>query len=270
MSHMRQRRGGRRKAEGNTRIASFRLPPPVSRLPLSPSRLPPPASRVVAVIPALDEEEAIASVVEAVRAEAVDEVIVVDNGSRDRTASRAVAAGARVVREPQRGYGSACLAGVRAAAGCDILVFLDGDGSDVPADLARLLAPIRDGRADVVLGSRARALREPGSLAPHQLWGNWVVLQLLRLLYDLRLTDFGPFRAVRSAAFHRLGMSHPTYGWPVEMVVKAARRGLRIAEVPVRYRRRVGRSKVAGTVRGSVLAGYHLIATALRYARAPR
>jgi hypothetical protein len=147
-----------------------------------------------------------------------------------------------------------------------VLVFLDGDGSDVPEDLPLVLRPILDGEADLVLGSRTLGEREPDSLSRHQLWGNRVVLGLLRLVTGVRLTDFGPFRAVRSDAIARLDMCHPTYGWPVEMVVKAIRRGLRIAEVPVRTRRRIGRSKVAGTLRGSLLAGYHLIATVLRHA----
>jgi hypothetical protein len=155
---------------------------------------------------------------------------------------------------------------VEAAAGAEILVFLDGDGSDVPEDLPRLLGPLLRGDADLVLGSRALGRREPGSLSAHQLWGNRLVLFLLRVLYGVRLTDFGPFRALRRETLLQLGMSHPTYGWPIEMVVKAAKRGLRIAEIPVDSRRRIGRSKVAGTVRGSLLAGYHLIATVLRYA----
>ncbi len=224
--------------------------------------------RVTAIIPALDEEEAIGDTVARLDRRLVHEVIVVDNGSQDRTGERAAAAGARVVVEPRRGYGRACLAGVTAAAGADVLVFLDGDGSDVPEDLPHILMPIQRGEADLVLGSRALGHREPGSLAAHQLWGNRMVLLLLRLLYRVRLTDFGPFRAIRTEALARLGMAHPTYGWPIEMVVKAAKGGLRIAEVPVAWRRReAGRSKVAGTFRGSLLAGYHLIATVLRYAR---
>jgi glycosyltransferase involved in cell wall biosynthesis len=222
--------------------------------------------RIAAIIPALDEEEAIGAVVLGLDRGLVREVIVVDNGSRDRTAARAAEAGARVVRESRRGYGRACLAGVQAASGAEILVFVDGDGSDVPGELPRLLAPIQQGTADLVLGSRVLGSREPGSLSAHQLWGNRLVLALLRALYGLRLTDIGPFRAVRADALQGLGMAHPTYGWPVEMVVKAVRQKLRIAEVPVEYRRRIGRSKVAGTVRGSVLAGYHLVATVLRYA----
>jgi hypothetical protein len=154
---------------------------------------------------------------------------------------------------------------VRAAGPTDILVFLDGDGSDVPEDLPCVLRPILEGEADLVLGSRILGEREPGSLSPHQLWGNRIVLGLVKLLTGARLTDIGPFRAIRSGAMARLDMCHPTYGWPVEMVVKAVRRGLRIAEVPVRTRRRIGQSKVAGTVRGSALAGYHLIATVVRH-----
>jgi glycosyltransferase involved in cell wall biosynthesis len=222
--------------------------------------------RVTAIIPALDEEEAIAKTVASLDRALLHEVIVVDNGSRDRTAERAAGAGARIIFEPRQGYGSACLAGVRAAGDSAVLVFLDGDGSDDPADLPRVLGPVLRDEADLVLGSRLRGHREPGSLSPHQLWGNRIVLTLLRLLYGLTLTDFGPFRAIRADALVRLGMSHPTYGWPIEMVVKAARHGLRIAEVPVSYHRRIGRSKVAGTVRGSLLAGYHLIATVLRHA----
>ncbi len=222
--------------------------------------------QVTAIIPALDEEGAIGETVARLDRTLVHDVIVVDNGSRDRTAERAAAAGARVVFEPRQGYGSACLAGVRASKNASVIVFLDGDGSDVPEDLPRILGPIQHGAADLVLGSRLQGRREQGSLSAHQLWGNRVVLVLLRWLYSIRLTDFGPFRAIRADALARLDMSHPTYGWPIEMVVKAAKHGLRITEVPVNYRRRIGRSKVAGTARGSLLAGYHLIVTVLRHA----
>ncbi len=222
--------------------------------------------RVTAIIPALDEEGAIGQTVARLDRTLVHEVIVVDNGSRDRTAERATVAGARVVFEARRGYGSACLAGVRAASGADVLVFLDGDGSDTPEDLPQVLGPILRREADLVLGSRTLGECEGGAVSAHQVWGNRIVLGLLRLLTGVRLTDFGPFRAVRSDALIQLNMSHPTYGWPIEMVVKAVRRNLRVIEVPVRTRRRIGRSKVTGTLRGSLLAGYHLIATVLRHA----
>jgi glycosyltransferase involved in cell wall biosynthesis len=222
--------------------------------------------RISVVIPALNEEAAIGSVVAEVPRESVHEVIVVDNGSTDRTTEVAVRAGARVVSEPRRGYGAACLAGARAARDADILVFLDGDRNEDPRELGRVLGPILAGRADLVLGSRVRGGAEPGALTPQQRVGNRVVTTLLRWLYGVRLTDIGPFRAVPARVLADLAMEQRTYGWPVEMVVKAARRGYRIVEVPVSCRARVGRSKVAGTFRGSVLAGYHLLFTTLRYA----
>jgi glycosyltransferase involved in cell wall biosynthesis len=223
--------------------------------------------RVTAIIPALDEEGAIGATVARLDRRLVHEVIVVDNGSRDRTAERAREAGARVVFEGRRGYGSACLAGVRAAASSDILVFLDGDGSEAPEDLPRVLEPVLRGEADLVLGSRTLGEQEPGSVSRHQRWGNWLVVGLLGMLTGVRLSDFGPFRAVRAEALRRLDMSHPTYGWPIEMVAKAIRRGLRIMEVPVRTRPRMsGESKVTGTLWGSLLAGYHLTVTVVRYA----
>jgi glycosyltransferase involved in cell wall biosynthesis len=223
--------------------------------------------RVTAVIPALDEEGAIGVTVARLDRSLVHEVIVVDNGSRDRTAQRAREAGARVVFEGRRGYGRACLAGVRAAASPDILVFLDGDGSDAPEDLPRVLGPLLRGEADLVLGSRTLGEQEPGSVSAHQRWGNRLVVGLLGVLTGVHLSDFGPFRAVRAGALRRLEMSHPTYGWPIEMVAKAIRQGLRIVEVPVRSRPRMsGESKVTGTVWGSLLAGYHLTVTAIRYA----
>ena len=222
--------------------------------------------RVSVVIPALDEEAAIASVVHEVPRDRVHEIIVVDNGSADRTAEVAAAAGARVVHEPRRGYGAACRAGARAAADADILVFLDGDRNEDPREMDRVLGPVLRGEADLVIGSRVRGGAAPGALTPQQRVGNRIVTALLRLLYGLRLSDIGPFRAIPARVLADLRMEHPTYGWPVEMVVKAARRGYRIAEVPVSCRARVGRSKVAGTLRGSLLAGYHLLFTTVRYA----
>ena len=222
--------------------------------------------RIVTIIPALDEAAAIGAVVRAVSLDLVDEVIVVDNGSRDGTDAVAQAAGATVIQEPQRGYGSACLAGARAARQADILVFLDGDGSDDPAEMPRVLQPILDGQADFVLGSRTTGRGDQSGLTPQQRVGNWVVTNLVRLLYGLALTDIGPFRAITTPAFGTLEMGHKTYGWPVEMVVKAAKKGYRVVEVPVSCHKRIGRSKVAGTVKGSLLAGYHLLVTTLRYA----
>ncbi|PYN49806.1 MAG: UDP-glucose--dolichyl-phosphate glucosyltransferase, partial [Candidatus Rokuibacteriota bacterium] len=174
--------------------------------------------------------------------------------------------GARVVREPTRGYGAACLAGARAAGETDILVFLDGDRNEDPAELPRVLGPVLAGDADLVLGSRVRDGVSRNALTLQQRLGNRMVTALVRALYGLRLTDIGPFRAIPARLLRDLGMEHKTYGWPVEMVVKAARRRYRIVEVPVSCRQRLGRSKVAGTFKGSLLAGYHLLLTTVRYA----
>lgn len=222
--------------------------------------------RIAVVIPALDEEDAIGVVVREVPRDLVGEIIVVDNGSIDRTGEVARAAGARVIREPTRGYGAACLTGAMAAQDADVLVFLDGDRSDDPSEMLTVLRPVLDGQADLVIGSRTAGLTEEGALTSTQRLGNRLVTWMVRLLYGLRLTDIGPFRAIRVETFRDLGMEHKTYGWPVEMIVKAAKKGYQVVNVPVSCRKRIGRSKVAGTVKGSLLAGYHLLSTTLRYA----
>ena len=223
--------------------------------------------RIVVVIPALDEEPAIGDVVRSIPP-AVHEVIVVDNGSRDRTAEVARAAGATVVAEPRRGYGQACLTGIAAARDADVIVFLDGDRSDEPGRLTDVVAPILEGRADLVIGSRSRGRRAPGAQPWHAVLGTRLCVALMNLLTGARATDLGPFRAISAAALRRLDMRDRNYGWTVEMQVKAARTGLRVVEVQVDYRPRVGKSKVSGTVRGTIGAGTKIIATILRHAGA--
>ena len=227
-----------------------------------------PQPKVSVIIPALDEEEPIGDVVRAVPRETASEVIVVDNGSTDRTAEAAREAGARVVSEPRRGYGRACRAGVDAVSpDAEIVVFLDGDGSDCPELMSRLTDPISEGRFDFVIGSRTRGRREPGSMNFQQVFAGRVAGWLLRALYGVRYTDMCPFRAVRRDALERLGMREETYGWNLEMQMRAARAGLRILEVPVDHRRRAGgESKVSGTLRGTLLAGTRILYTVARIA----
>jgi glycosyltransferase involved in cell wall biosynthesis len=228
-------------------------------------------TRIAAVIPALNEAPSIGAVVRGLRAHhgrLLHQIIVVDNGSTDGTAAIAQAAGATVVTEPRRGYGYACLAGVVAAEDADIVVLLDGDAADDPADLPRVLGPLLEGSADLVVGSRALGAREPGSMTPHQVFGNWLAATLMRGIYRITVTDLGPFRAVRRARLLDLEMHEMTYGWSVEMMVKAARIGLRYHEIPVTYRRRAGGvSKVAGTLNGSLRAGWCILSTTVRYWR---
>lgn len=224
--------------------------------------------RVAAVIPALDEEATIATAVQRCAARNVAEVIVVDNGSSDATAGKAEGAGAIVVTEARRGYGHACAAGVAEAArrGADVVVFLDGDLSSPPEELEAVTGPVVAGDADLVLGSRVRGSIEAGSMPVHQRLGNTVSAWLMARLYGLDVTDLGPMRAVRTQLVIELDMRELTYGWPTEMTVKAARAGARIVEVPVSWHRRAGgRSKVSGTIRGSLLAARHIVATTLRY-----
>lgn len=222
--------------------------------------------RIGVVIPAFDEEQAIGLVVTEVRPFAAD-VVVVDNGSRDRTAEVARSAGARVVAEASRGYGQACLAGIAALGDTvDVIVFLDGDHSDHPAQLPDVVAPIAAGHADMVIGSRTLGGAEPGSHPWHAVAGTRFCVSLMNLLIGTRATDLGPFRAIRRDALTRLDMRDRNYGWTVEMQVKARRAGLRVVEVPVRYRARIGRSKVSGTVSGTVRAAAKILGTIARYA----
>ncbi|MBV8494984.1 MAG: glycosyltransferase family 2 protein [Alphaproteobacteria bacterium] len=223
--------------------------------------------RTALVIPTLDEEEAIAGVIAAAPGDAIDEVIVVDSGSTDRTVDRARAAGARVLALRERGYGRACRAGAEAASDCDVIVFLDGDGSDCPELIPHLIEPIAENRYDFVIGSRSRGTREPGSMTAHQLIAGRVVGAATRLLYGVHYTDMCPFRVIRRDAMMCLGMREDTYGWNLEMQMRAARAGLRILEVPVAHRRRAGgSSKVSGTLRGTLKASCRILVTFIRIA----
>ena len=224
--------------------------------------------RVVVVIPALDEEEAIGHVLAEIPP-LVARVVVVDNGSRDRTAQVATAAGGLVVHEPRRGYGQACLAGIAAAADADVVAFLDGDHSDHPAQLPDVLAPILRGEADLVIGSRLRGRRQPGAHPWHAVAGTRLCVFLMNRLVGTRATDLGPFRAITMPALRSLDMRDRDYGWTVEMQVKARRRGLRVVEVPVDYRPRVGQSKISGTLSGSLRAGTRILRTIARHALRP-
>jgi glycosyltransferase involved in cell wall biosynthesis len=225
--------------------------------------------KISVVIPALNEEEPISPVVRDCLATGLPaEVIVVDNGSTDRTAERARAAGAKVVSEPTPGYGRACAAGIRAVtADCEIVVFLDGDGSDCPEFMEQLVQPVIRNEQDFVIGSRTRGKREAGSMNFQQVFAGHVAGALLRLLYGVRYSDMCPFRAIRRSALEKLEMKETTYGWNLEMQMRAARAGLRILEIPVDHRCRTGgKSKVSGTLRGTFAAGTRIIATLFRVA----
>ena len=223
---------------------------------------------VSVVIPCLNEEEPISAVVHEVSAQGVDEIIVVDNGSTDQTASRAAAAGAKVVSEVSRGYGRACATGVAAVrADCDIVCFLDGDGSDVASFLANVVTPVADGSADFVIGSRLRGKREPRSMTPQQIVAGWIAGVLMRITYGVHYTDMSPFRALRVATLRSLGMREQTYGWNLEMQMRVAAGGLRILEIPVDHRcRRGGNSKVSGNLIAGLQAAWKIATTFLRLA----
>lgn len=227
--------------------------------------------KVLVIIPAFNEAESIGKVVEDIPKEWVQEVVVVNNSSTDQTEENAKAAGATVLREDQRGYGFACLKGIsyaNAKTGDDrpeIIVFLDGDYSDYPNEMDRLLNPIVEEGYDMVIGSRALGPREKGAMAPQQLFGNWLATRLMRMIYRVRYTDLGPFRAIKFDRLLELGMKDQTYGWTVEMQVKAAKKKFKTTEVAVSYRKRIGVSKITGTVKGTIMAGYKIILTIFRY-----
>lgn len=220
---------------------------------------------IAVVIPARDEERAIGRVLAALPGW-IDQILVVDNGSSDGTATAARGGGAEVVSEARRGYGAACLAGIAALRPCQLVLFLDGDFSDDPGEADRLVDPILQGQADLVVGSRTLGQREPGALTPQARLGNAIACTMIGALLGHRFTDLGPFRAIRSQALAGLAMQDRDYGWTVEMQVKAVARGLRVIEVPVSYRRRIGRSKISGSLRGVLGASLKIPITILRHA----
>jgi glycosyltransferase involved in cell wall biosynthesis len=223
---------------------------------------------VTVIIPAANEAGNIQRLVEEIRETMPVSVIVVDNASTDGTAQEAAQARAEVISEPRRGYGYACAAGVSAAKDSHVLIFMDGDYSFSPADLPSLIAPIIEDRADLVLGSREMGSIARGAMPFQQRFGNWLASRLMNILYGLAITDLGPYRAIRAGLLRELDMREMTYGWPTEMIVKAARRKARITEVPVSYRSRLfGRSKVSGTIRGTLLASWYILGVTVRYAR---
>lgn len=221
--------------------------------------------RVTVVIPTRNEAQAIGHVLADLPADLVTEVIVVDNQSTDGTTEIAARMGARVISEDRRGYGRACLTGIACASAPDVVVFLDGDYSDRPAELPLLLAPISEGRADITIGSRLAGRRTPGALPWQALFGNWLAAQLITNLYGLEISDLGPFRAARADVLRAIGLEETTYGWAVELILKAASQGFRVVEVPVSYHPRIGKSKISGTFRGAVGATWFILTGIARY-----
>jgi len=220
---------------------------------------------VSVIIPTHNEAQAIGRVIADLPSHVVTEVIVVDSNSTDGTPQVAQTMGARVIQEPQRGYGRACLTGLAHAEEPGVVVFLDGDYSDRPAELPMLLAPIVDGRADITLGSRLCGNNNPGSLPWHQSFGNRLAAGLIRLMYGVRISDLGPFRAGRADVLRSLALEEETYGWAVEMILKGAVAGYRIVEVPVSYHPRIGKSKIGGTVKGTLGAAWFILSRIVRY-----
>lgn len=224
---------------------------------------------VKVIIPALNEELSICLVLNDIPKSIVEEVIVIDNGSYDNTIEKARECGATVLTEQNRGYGNACLKGIDYISNSetkpDILVFLDADYSDHPEEMKSLLQPIETNEVDLVIGSRELGNRQPGSMTFPQIFGNWLATFLLDFFFKQKFTDLGPFRAIRYKSFLSLGMNDKNYGWTVEMQLKAAKNGLKCTEVPVSYRRRIGKSKVSGTIKGTILAGYKILWTIFKH-----
>ncbi len=223
--------------------------------------------KVSVIIPAFNEENGIKQVLAEIPKQYVNEVIVINNASTDNTEIIAREAGATVLREPISGYGRACLKGIDYLKNSppDIVVFLDADYSDYPEEMTELINPIINSDADLVIGSRALGTREQKAMTPQQIFGNWLATRLLFLLYNVKFTDLGPFRAIRYNSLMALDMRDKTFGWTVEMQVKAAKMKLKCIEVPVRYKKRIGFSKISGTVKGTILAGYKILFTIFKY-----
>jgi glycosyltransferase involved in cell wall biosynthesis len=221
------------------------------------------------VIPAFNEENSVGNVVRDLPRDYVREVVVVNNNSRDETRRAAEEAGATVLDEPRQGYGYACLKGIEylknKADQSDVLVFIDADYSDYPEELAKIVDYLLENKLDMVIGSRALGVRESGSMTPQQVFGNWLATTLIKRFYGITYTDLGPFRAIRFDKLLAMQMEDTTYGWTVEMQLKAAKMGFRVGEVPVTYRRRIGHSKVSGTVKGTVMAGYKILSWIFKY-----
>jgi len=221
--------------------------------------------RVSVIIPTHNEAQAIERVLADLPPDLTTEVMVVDSNSNDGTPEIAAKMGARVVQEPRRGYGQACLTGLAAANSPDVVVFLDGDYSDRPSELPILLAPIIEGRADITLGSRLQGRRSAGALPWHQALGNRLAARLIRLLYGVEISDLGPFRAARADVLRSLALEETTYGWAVEMILKGALAGFRVVEVPVSYHQRIGKSKISGTLKGTIGAAWFILSLIARY-----
>ncbi|WP_276366983.1 glycosyltransferase family 2 protein [Chryseolinea sp. H1M3-3] len=221
------------------------------------------------IIPAFNEENGIGQVIAEIPKEIVHEIIVVNNASTDNTEHIAQKAGATVLREPIPGYGRACLRGIdyliKSKSHPDIVIFLDADHSDYPEEIPQLINPILANNVDLVIGSRALGNKEKGSMTTQQIFGNWLATRLLKLFYKVRFTDLGPFRAIKFRSLVALDMQDKTYGWTVEMQLKAAKKKMKCMEVPVRYRKRIGFSKISGTIKGTVMAGYKIIGTIFKY-----